>query len=369
MSGYSGSGKTGLIERLIAGFTDDGYRVGYLKANADRIDGVGEGKDSKRAQEAGAAAVAVNLRVNASKPAANPICEREKHDHIFRCRFINRLEEFADCDFVIAEGLKKTAFPKIVINRPDNPKGLLKTRIYNVIANLVMPEVPTEWDALEASARAAVHRVVHSATRQATLELDAVVLAGGESRRMGENKAALPLPWAGGETNIGTMVERAYALLALRFHTVVVAASADSFLEDAFPLLERPTKIIHDERMDAGPLGGIETSLKRADGKGVLAMPCDMPLFGEMALDYLLKSRDQASTATAFISPDGSNQPLPAIIEWQGLAELSEFLDRGERKVGDFLEQIDTNWVYLPGKIAYSLININNRDEYAGLCS
>ena len=368
VSGYSGSGKTGLIERLIAGFSEEGYSVGYLKANADRIDGDGTGKDSQRAKDAGASVVAVNLRGEASTSASNPICEREKQDHLFRCKFLNRLDEFAGCDFVIAEGLKKTAFPKIVINRPENPKGQLNSGIYNVVSSLNMPAVPTEWEALEAAARAAVHRVVHSAARQAALELDAVVLAGGQSKRMGEDKAALPLPWAAGDPNLGTMVERAYALLALRFPDVSVVAGGQALLEGAFPLLETPVNVISDERNGAGPLAGIETALKRATGRGVLAMPCDMPLFGEMALDYLLKSRDQASAATALIGPDGRNQPLPAIIEWQGLLELSKFLDAGKRKVGDFLEQADTNWVYLPGKIAYSLININSREEYDRLC-
>ena len=369
VSGYSGSGKTGLIERLIAGFTEEGFSVGYLKGNADRIDEDDRSKDSKRAHDAGASAVAVNVRGNGSVLAANPICERENEDHLFRCDFLNRLEEFSACDFVIAEGLKKTGFPKIVINRASNPGGVLSGRgMYNIVASLTWPELPTDWEAMEEAARAAVHRVIHSAARQASLEMDGVVLAGGESKRMGTNKAPLPLPWNRNEPKWGTMVERAYALMAMRFSQVSVVACPEASVNGAFPLLDKSVEVIRDERVDAGPLAGVEAALKRAAGRGLLAMPCDMPLFGEMALDYLMKSRDQASTATAFVKPDGLNQPLPAIFEWQGLSELSSFLDRGERKVGDFLEQADTNWVYLPEKLAYSLSNINNPDDYDALC-
>ena len=59
-AGYSGVGKTTLLEYLIKSFAADQIRVGYYKHDAHRFTMDKEGKDTNRADRAGAGIVAIN---------------------------------------------------------------------------------------------------------------------------------------------------------------------------------------------------------------------------------------------------------------------------------------------------------------------
>jgi len=104
------------------------------------------------------------------------------------------------------------------------------------------------------------------------------VLAGGASRRMGTDKAALAV---GGRS----LLERAVA--ALRPHcaeVVVVSARADT-----------PTgawRTVADERPGQGPLAGLETALAEAGRHGceaAVVLAVDLPLVEAEAVGELLE--------------------------------------------------------------------------------
>src|SRR5260370_32040100 len=97
---------------------------------------------------------------------------------------------------------------------------------------------------------------------QATL----LVLAGGESRRMGRPKAWLEV----GETNLlRWMVER----LGPAFSEVMVSFAEPEQLEELVPY-----RLVFDRKKAAGPLPGIQAGLHGARHEGVFALPCDNPL-------------------------------------------------------------------------------------------
>src|SRR2546428_9725555 len=96
---------------------------------------------------------------------------------------------------------------------------------------------------------------------QATL----LVLAGGESRRMGRPKAWLEV----GETNLlRWMVER----LGPAFSEVVVSFAEPEQLEELVPY-----RLVFDRKKAAGPLAGIEAGLTIARHKGIFSIARDMP--------------------------------------------------------------------------------------------
>src|SRR5262249_1019225 len=114
--------------------------------------------------------------------------------------------------------------------------------------------------------------------------LAAVVLAGGESRRMGRDKATLPLPGEPGETT--TLVEHVVGIVGQRCEPVFVIAAPGQPL----PALSVP--VIRDELRGLGPLPATGRGLRAAAEAGArFAFVCavDMPYLTVELIDDLAR--------------------------------------------------------------------------------
>jgi molybdenum cofactor guanylyltransferase len=96
--------------------------------------------------------------------------------------------------------------------------------------------------------------------------LSAAVLAGGRSRRMGQDKALLPLT-AGGPPMLALVLERLRQVAA---DVIIVSERRAGY--DAFG-----APVVPDDFPDAGALGGIATALRHAAHDHCLVVACDMP--------------------------------------------------------------------------------------------
>src|SRR3974390_2783789 len=100
----SGTGKTTLLEKVIAELKLRGYRVGVIKHDAHRFDIDHPGKDSHRLTQAGADTMLISspekLAVVKKHPVSPPIEELIA-------------TYFNDVDVVLTEGFKKSGLPKI----------------------------------------------------------------------------------------------------------------------------------------------------------------------------------------------------------------------------------------------------------------
>jgi molybdopterin-guanine dinucleotide biosynthesis protein B len=124
--GYSNTGKTTLIEKLIPLFTARGLRVAAIKNAHHGFDMDRPGKDSFRYREAGAAQVliATGLRwALLTETAQRPATLDEL------------LAELAPCDLVIVEGFKSEGhIPRIEVRRQTNTEPPIFPHDANVIA-------------------------------------------------------------------------------------------------------------------------------------------------------------------------------------------------------------------------------------------
>lgn len=167
------------------------------------------------------------------------------------------------------------------------------------------------------------------------------VLAGGQSRRFGGDKAAAVLAGA-------TLLDRAISSLSAHVATVVVCGRE---VAGTACLADRP-------RHGLGPLGGLNAALHHAATQGldgVLTTGCDMPIFPD-------------ELATALIGPG------PAALRGQHLAgywpaELAAALDRHlataeDRSLFAWFRIARPREVALPG---IAIPNINTRDDLAAL--
>lgn len=112
--GYSNSGKTTLIEKLIAHYSAQGRRVSAVKNAHHGFDMDRPGKDSYRYREAGAAQVliATGLRWALLTEAHRMNDGPASLDTL--------LHQLAPCDLVLVEGFKSEgSFPRIEVRRAN----------------------------------------------------------------------------------------------------------------------------------------------------------------------------------------------------------------------------------------------------------
>jgi molybdopterin-guanine dinucleotide biosynthesis protein B len=113
--GKSDAGKTTFLEKLIKELKVRNIKVGTIKHDAHDFDIDKPGKDTWRHARAGADAVAIS---SPSKVAVIRKVEEEMS--------IDRVAELiGDVDIVLAEGYKRSAKPKIEINRMAHSSELL----------------------------------------------------------------------------------------------------------------------------------------------------------------------------------------------------------------------------------------------------
>jgi len=136
--GKSNSGKTTLLERLIAELSRRGYRIATVKHDVHGFEIDREGKDSWRHKQAGSHAVVIS---SPRKIAIIEDLDQEQGLEAIRRRWIH------DVDIILTEGYKSQHYPKIEVNLFQDPPELLCSVEDNLIAvvsrrPIMMEEVP-----------------------------------------------------------------------------------------------------------------------------------------------------------------------------------------------------------------------------------
>jgi molybdopterin-guanine dinucleotide biosynthesis protein A len=167
-----------------------------------------------------------------------------------------------------------------------------------------------------------------------------LINAGGKSRRMGRNKALLPLP----PDDTPLIMHMLTRLKPLGFaHTLVV--TNDPTLSAQLDCIE-PISFTHDAYPDMGTLGGIATGLSHSSG-WLLALACDMPLVNPALVAWLCELAVASGEQWDVIVPrvQGHLQTLHALYHPRALPAIELALANKQLRVADFLPQVRTHIV------------------------
>lgn len=180
-----------------------------------------------------------------------------------------------------------------------------------------------------------------------------LVLAGGESRRMGQDKALLIRD---GQSQLEHMV----ALLAKSLHRVFVSVRDEQRRE---PERSRFETLV--DRYDGiGPIAGILSAMDEHPHASWLVVACDLPNIDTETLAYLLENRSQNQPFTAFKSShDSLPEPLCAYYAAGSDAIIRDFIADGivcPRKI-----LIRSNTMLLEQPNPHALDNVNTPDDLA----
>jgi len=157
--------------------------------------------------------------------------------------------------------------------------------------------------------------------------ITAFVLAGGKSRRMGQDKAFLP--W-GRETLLSHALKLA-GNVAASVHTVGDARKFASY-----------GSVVEDVYRDRGPLGGIHAALSSSNTELNLILAVDLPLLQPKFLHYLVSQADE-NGATVTVARAGNGwQPLCAVYRREFAAIAEQSLLAGKNKIDPLFAMVKT---------------------------
>ncbi|UCH31722.1 MAG: molybdenum cofactor guanylyltransferase [Candidatus Bathyarchaeota archaeon] len=192
--------------------------------------------------------------------------------------------------------------------------------------------------------------------------LGALILAGGQAKRIKENKALLQL---GEKPLLFHVLEK---IFDVTHEIVVVIGKRDNPLE--FKLL-LPSKVIlvQDKVYGQGPLGGIFTGFKRMQSEYALVTPVDSPFIKKSLLEYLIS---KASSANAVIPlwPNGNLEPLHAIYRISAVIPAAKnAIINGEFQMLKIVKKLrnvtylNTDYLRRFDKKLLTFFNINDRND------
>ncbi len=181
----------------------------------------------------------------------------------------------------------------------------------------------------------------------------AVILAGGDSRRMGRDKSLLPVA---GKPMIAAIVDRLKGL----FDDIVISGGCPSDYD--FLGLD----VVPDRAEGQGPLMGIASALDRAKNDLSFVIACDIPDF-ELGFISRLAARAEGFDAVLPINARGELEPVFAYYRKSVIETARAVLASGGRSVLDLVSRVRTRTVPLPE--GQEIRNINTADDYERLKS
>lgn len=182
----------------------------------------------------------------------------------------------------------------------------------------------------------------------------AVILAGGMSRRMGRDKAALPF---GEETMLSHLVHTYQPY----FDVTAVSLNTPGRFDTAGAME------VVDRRPGEGPMAGLEAAFLDTVADVIFLTGTDLP-FGDPALArHLVDSLGEHDIC--LIRSDKGPEPLFAVYSSNCLNAIRKALEEGRRSMYGVIQELDT--LELPAEslpqfdIARILSNVNDPEEYA----
>ncbi len=178
--------------------------------------------------------------------------------------------------------------------------------------------------------------------------LKGLILAGGKSVRMGQDKAQLTY-------NGKTAIERVADLM--RTQQIEPFLSVRS--EDPDNSLPQVT----DTFLNLGPMGAILSALQTDPNSAWFVVACDLPLLDEETINQIVANRSPRSVATAFLNHEtGFAEPLITIWEPKAYHKMLSFLALGYSCPRKVLINSDTRLI--EPKDPRRLMNVNTPEDY-----
>ena len=181
-----------------------------------------------------------------------------------------------------------------------------------------------------------------------TTTITGIILAGGKSSRMGEDKGFLIL---NGKTFMSYIIE---ALQPIVGEIIIVSNNSDY---DIFKL-----KRVADVMKDSGPLAGLYAGLLHSETENNIVLSCDVPLINTSVLKKLIDELNPEAEVIQFES-QGKTMPLIAMYKRNCMHPILKLLQSNERRLRFAIEQLEVKTIQLDSELGETVRNINTVRE------
>ena len=156
-----------------------------------------------------------------------------------------------------------------------------------------------------------------------SLQIDAVILAGGMARRMGGNDKGLV------ELLDQPMIKHTIDRIKPQVNEIMINANRNQtqYAEFGYPVFS------DEDSGYLGPLAGMITAMGKTQADYLLVVPCDCPLLPLDLVERML-AQIQSEDAELAVASDGKReQPVVLLLKPSLRDSMKAFLDGGERKI------------------------------------
>lgn len=181
----------------------------------------------------------------------------------------------------------------------------------------------------------------------------AIILSGGDNRRMLCNKAFLQI----GQK---TIIEREIEVLSSLFSRIIVVSNTPESHEHL------RVSLVYDLVPGKGPLGGIYSGLMASKDEYNFVVGCDLPFLNTGLISYMIGLINDHDIIVSKLN--GLVEPLHAIYSKRCLIPIKRQLDINELKIQSFFGEVKVRYIreseikkYNPKGIAF--FNVNTEED------
>jgi molybdopterin-guanine dinucleotide biosynthesis protein A len=181
-------------------------------------------------------------------------------------------------------------------------------------------------------------------------EITAIILAGGKSSRMNEDKGLVHF-------NGKMLVEHVIASAKMITNQIIIITSNPAYRQFGYPCIE-------DDMKDKGPLAGIITGLTNSFTEKNLFLGCDMPFITENILSGLIQHCEGVDAILS--GHKDMAEPLCAVYDRSCIAHLRLKLEQNQLKITHALEGLKTRVISFDDEdwfVGNEFTNINSIEE------
>ena len=187
------------------------------------------------------------------------------------------------------------------------------------------------------------------------MEVTGIILAGGESRRMGREK--------------GLVVYAGKPLIHYPIHVLEGLCSQILISSNSKAYGYTGHRLIPDEVKEIGPVGGIHACLKASNTSDNIVLSCDMPFISSDYLRFLLDQRKDSLAAVPWFGND-KYEPVSAYYHKDFGDVLANHISTGNYKLPDIFKKIQIKKLAVENQGFYHkklFYNINSLEDLANI--
>ncbi len=178
-------------------------------------------------------------------------------------------------------------------------------------------------------------------------KIPCVILSGGKSSRMGEDKSLLPFPFS----YSNSLAQYQYERLKPYFKNIYISSKNNKFGFDVNLILDKGTEF--------SPIIALETILENIDFKKVFIITVDTPL---VKIESIKKLITKSTSFDITVAQTSRTHNLCGVFDKLCLLKIKAMLKNDIHKVGYLLKKLNTSYVNFTYEDEF--INLNDKVEY-----